>query len=423
MTVRFFRAPDLREALLRMQTDMGDNAVVLYQRRVATSRWWPFGARQWEVAAVQPAQDPVPPAYIADRVVSPWEELPIGADLAELKAKLTMLVQTASLARLPGCGEALISCYEELCRVGMKPELSQALVLAARDDLSSRAQTEPQVVEATTRRQIELKLQTRSPRVLCGSGPLVIFMLGPTGVGKTTTVAKLAARQALIEGRRVGIINLDTSRPGAHEQLDALIQPLNTVPVDSAITDEGFQQKLAAQSARDVVFVDTPGVGRQDRSELARLRGLAESAPRRQCFLVLNASTSLVEMEATLRSFQPIGLDGIILTKLDETGALGPAVSLACGSSVPIAYLTNGRRIPHDIQAATPEHLSGLLLGSVRPEAGSAEKEPARQPVSRPVVARKTPSEARRGGRRKIVGLQTGPQPGSKRMAKGGVAA
>ena len=123
-----------------MQAEMGDEAVVLYQRRVATSRWWPFSARQWEVGAAQLANKSVP--------ATSMPEQPIEADLAELKGKLSMLVQAASLARLPGCSEALIACYEQLCQEGLRPELSQALVLAARDELSSRAQTEPEVVRS-----------------------------------------------------------------------------------------------------------------------------------------------------------------------------------------------------------------------------------------------------------------------------------
>ena len=267
-----------------------------------------------------------------------------------------------------------------LCDRGLDSELAKALVLAARDELSTLAQSQHELVQAAVRRQLEKQLNTRLPKVIPGRGALVIFVFGQAGVGKTTTLLKLAARLVLYEDRRVAIVNADTARPASQLQIEFLAKPFDLV-VETVISShpQALQSALATLADRDVIFVDTPGYSWRERAQILQLDALVKVAPRRQSFLVLGSSIIVEELDQILQGFRPIGLDGLVFSKVDETELTGTIVTLSCQSPVPVAYITTGRRIPDDIEPASPERLSALIFGG----AGSAAGELS---VKRPVL-------------------------------------
>lgn len=360
MPIRIYRASDIREALSQIRQDMGPDAYIVHQRQLRRSGWWPFGRKEWEIVASAPGSDRVLPPPVPDADGSA-----LAAEVSQLRATLSRLVRAADLARLPESSETLTECYDTLCQKGVSPDLAQEVVLAARDELSPTAQHQEEAVYAAVRRHLEKRIRTRSLQTVRGSGPLVVFLLGQAGVGKTTTLVKLATRQ-LLEGRRVCLVNADLERATAGVQIEVFGKALN-VDVETVSGAEAFREALARHQDKQIIFVDTPGYSHRDGERVGKIAALTGLAHRRQSFLVINCTTSLDEMSEIVRGFRPVGLDGLIFSKIDETGSLGMAVSLACQSDVPVAYLTTGRRIPEDIEPVTAARLGALLLNGIAP--------------------------------------------------------
>ncbi len=360
MPTRIYRASDIREALNQIKQDMGPDAYIVHQRPLRRSGRWPFGRKEWEIVASAPGGDRVPSPPVQDA-----GGLALAAEVSELRATLSRLMRAADLARLPESSETLTACYDTLCRKGISPDLAQEVVLAARDELSPTAQHQEEAVYAAVCRHLEKRIRTRSLQPLRGSGPLVVFLLGQAGVGKTTTLVKMATRQFL-EGRRVCLINADLERATAGVQIEVFGKALN-MDVETVSGADAFREALARHEDKQVIFVDTPGYSHRDKERIGRIASLTSLANRRQSFLVINCTTSLDEMSEIVRGFRPVGLDGLVFSKIDEADYLGMAVTLACQSDVPVAYFTTGRRIPEDIEPATAARLSALLFNGIAP--------------------------------------------------------
>ncbi|MCC7353020.1 MAG: hypothetical protein IT330_04620 [Anaerolineae bacterium] len=360
MPTRVYRASDVREALSQIKQDMGPDAYIVHQRQLPRSGRWPFGRREWEIVASAPGGIREAPLPVQDT-----NGAGLAAEMSELRARLARLVRAADLARLPESSETLTECYEMLCRKGIAPDLAQEVILAARDELSPTAQHQEEAVRAAVCRHLEKRIHTRPPQPMRGSGPLVVFLLGQAGVGKTTTLVKLATRQFL-DGRRICLVNADLERATAGVQIEVFGKALN-VDVETVSGAEAFREALARHEDKQVIFVDTPGYSHRDGERIGKIASLTSAAHRRQSFLVINCTTSLDEMNEIVRGFRPVGLDGLVFSKIDETESLGMAVTLACQADVPVAYLTTGRRIPEDIEPGTPARLGALLLSGTAP--------------------------------------------------------
>ncbi|WP_341501683.1 flagellar biosynthesis protein FlhF [Gallaecimonas sp. GXIMD4217] len=186
----------------------------------------------------------------------------------------------------------------------------------------------------------------------------VVALMGPTGVGKTTTVAKLASHYAMHHGvDQVALVTTDTYRIGAHEQLATYGRILGC-PVRQARDAEELEEVLYQLRNRSLVLIDTAGMGQRDLRLNQQLDTLMQSGRVPiQRYLVLAATAQTQVLGDAHRRFSQIPLDGCILTKLDETLSLGGCLSLAVQNALPIGYLTDGQRVPEDLQVAEPQAL------------------------------------------------------------------
>jgi flagellar biosynthesis protein FlhF len=185
----------------------------------------------------------------------------------------------------------------------------------------------------------------------------VIALVGPTGVGKTTTVAKLAARYALRRGvRHASFITTDNYRVGAYEQLRTYGRLLD-IPVRNALNKVELQAHLDDLSVKDLVLIDTAGMSQRDMRISEQLSVLKESKANIKVYLVVAATSQLAGLEETINVFRGIDLDGCILTKLDEAGNIGPAISAMIEQKLPLAYVSDGQRVPEDLHVARIDKL------------------------------------------------------------------
>ena len=181
-------------------------------------------------------------------------------------------------------------------------------------------------------------------------------LIGPTGAGKTTTLAKLAARFAqLHRARDVALVTTDVDRPGAREQLHALGRKLG-ITVCEAEGPEGLTDALDQLVDYPLVLVDTAGYAARDKALLGQVTWLRATRGLRS-LLVLPAHLQAQDMAEAVRRYRMAQPEAVVLTKLDETGRLGGALSVAVKHALPLAYTTAGQQVPSDLEAADASRL------------------------------------------------------------------
>jgi flagellar biosynthesis protein FlhF len=236
-----------------------------------------------------------------------------------------------------------------LAEMGLDPDLARAI-----------AEEIPDSSDAERARFLPLGLLGRrlpvdaSDPVMQGG---VVALVGPTGVGKTTTVAKLAARFAATHGiRDIALVTTDHYRVGASEQLYTYGRLLG-VPVYTVGANDNLAGTLARLEDRKLVLVDTAGLSHRDKTLNTQIAKLRAIGPRLKPYLVLACNTQPASMLEALRSYNPLPLNGCILTKLDEAERIGSALSVSMRRSLPIAYYCDGQRVPEDLYAARADRL------------------------------------------------------------------
>ncbi len=209
----------------------------------------------------------------------------------------------------------------------------------------------------------------------------VVAIVGATGVGKTTTVAKLAARYILRHGKgRVGLITTDNYRVAAHEQLRNYAKILGA-PMRVASDVESLQDALAAFHNKDLVLIDTAGMSQRDMRLNEQLGLLKESGHDIQVYLTLAANNQRGVMTDVAKSFNPVPLSGLILTKVDETTSLGGGLSIAAEQNIPIAYISDGQQVPEDLHPARAHALVSRAVTIMQDVGVGAKDDPISQMI------------------------------------------
>ncbi|SHE68996.1 flagellar biosynthesis protein FlhF [Desulfofundulus australicus DSM 11792] len=202
------------------------------------------------------------------------------------------------------------------------------------------------------------------------NGKIRVF-IGPTGAGKTTTLAKLAARQALFERKRIALVAVYSHRFGAVEELKFYGQTIG-VPVEVVMTPAELASAVEAHQDKETVFIDTEGISCRNAGQLLKLKGFVDALPpSRRVYLVLSATTRNRDLLHMAREFDRVGYSEFIFTKLDETQTRGGVLNLVHQMRRPVSYVTGGQNVPDDIAGLTPRRLAALLLEGVEEDAGA----------------------------------------------------
>jgi flagellar biosynthesis protein FlhF len=198
-----------------------------------------------------------------------------------------------------------------------------------------------------------LKLKKNSPRI--------IALVGPTGVGKTTTTAKLAAMYALNRGNKVALITMDIFRVGAVEQLKTYSRIMG-IPLEVASTPKELEKAVEKHAACDLIFIDTAGRSHKDKEKLDEMKNFLEEKIPMEVYLCLSATTKDRELEEILKRFKIFQISKVVFTKIDECESFGNMVNLLMKDNLQIAYFTTGQRVPEDIEIATPAKLADMIF-------------------------------------------------------------
>ncbi len=330
MRVRSFHAPSAAEALLRARAEMGDRARILATRA---------HARGVELVVVdaRPEEPRGEVSLLRDEIRRLRDRLsePVPPRLADLDRRLRASGVEGELRR-----HALASAA---------PHAGLEALDAAATALAERIPVLP-------------------PRPRDAGGARVIAFAGPTGVGKTTTLAKVAGRLVHEAKRRVALVTLDTYRIGAVEQLRAYADMLRA-PLDVAFTPADLVRSVERHRDCDAVLVDTAGRSPEDTEKLEEMSATLGLVERLEVLLALPATASRASLDVAADRFARTRPTGLVVTKLDETRSSGAVFSLACDRTLPVAFLTDGQEVPHDLQRASGRRIAHLLLTAAAPAA------------------------------------------------------
>jgi len=371
MHIRYFRAANLQAALADIRQQMGPGALVLHTRQVREGwRGW-LGCTEVEVTAglVEPG-DPAADSAGQDVASSLTEANSIGVGDQQATDRAEEL--------LAG----------QLYRQGVPFDVAQRWLTSAAGFAANLTDSRP-LHDVDQTAVLWEHLQRAVTREINLSGPIrtqpgdrrIIALVGPTGVGKTTTVAKLAAGFRIEAKRRVGLLTIDTYRIAAVQQLRAYADIMD-LPMRVVESPDQMQPALAELGDVDLVLIDTAGRSPRSDARVQQLELFLRAARPDETHLVLSATSSTESLRTTLRGFSPVGAGSVILTKLDETSSTAAALAaLTAGDrfmSTPLSYVTNGQQVPDDISVADAGPLTRALL-PVLPgwERNTAEPVPA----------------------------------------------
>ncbi|MEG1256031.1 flagellar biosynthesis protein FlhF [Clostridium sp.] len=189
-----------------------------------------------------------------------------------------------------------------------------------------------------------------------------VALVGPTGVGKTTTIAKLAGNLALVKHKNVGLITVDTYRIGAVEQLKTYADIMN-INFKVVFSINEMEEAIESMKDCDVILVDTTGRSSKNTMQVLELKAFIEKGNVDNTYLVVSATTKGKDMDIIAKGFSNITYRGLILTKLDETGSYGSIVNICNKTNAPMKFITLGQNVPDDIKIPTEDEMVKLVLG------------------------------------------------------------
>jgi len=373
--VRTFRAATMHEALMMVRRELGPQAAILHTREVQTRRLfgWLAGPRQIEVTAatqvnvpsrlpprrVKQEQEPAgPPGAAAQRGAALPEA--VHSQLSELQAMVKQLCRRSEERRTADLPDGLFRLFTDLLDCDLSEQSARELIERVRSQVAFGRDDDVMLAKSRLARMLSSEIATTGPIALVPGKCRIAALVGPTGVGKTTTIAKLAANYRLKEKRRVGLITVDTYRIAAVEQLRTYAEIIE-LPMQVVSTPREMREAVRRMSGLDLVLLDTAGRSPKDEVKIQELRAFLTEAEADEVHLVLSAVAGTSCLQHTVERFSGVGAKAILLTKLDEAPSLGHLLPLLRGN-LPLSYLTNGQNVPDDIEVADAKRLAGLLL-------------------------------------------------------------
>jgi len=258
---------------------------------------------------------------------------------------------------------------------GMAKEHLEELMRATIKQMPTYMKRSPSTVKRYFQVLLKKMIPIRDESLFLDGSKKRLILVGPTGVGKTTTLAKLAARYSFLEHSfRVGIITLDSYRIGAVEQLYTYAKMLK-LPIESALDHNDFKKALDRLEYCDIILIDTIGNSPYDTQKLRKLKSiLSDTECKIDTALVTSATTKLNDLREIYQNFSILDLDSLIVTKFDESKDFGNIFSLTQDSNLPLSYFGIGQEVPDDLSVATSDFLIDSILGDFKKKSSDGQE-------------------------------------------------
>ncbi len=284
---------------------------------------------------------------------------------SKLEAIEKMILHMGRTQQVPVSSDVpkeVFQLYTELIDKGVDHETARAFVIHLKEQATAEQLESYQESHRLLTSLIESTIKVNGPIEAGSTKRKVVALVGATGVGKTTTLAKLAGSFRLRSGIKVGLVTVDTYRVAAVDQLRTYAEIID-LPMKVVKNPAEMRQALDDFTGLDLVLIDTAGRSPRDELQIQELKSILSEAKPDEVHLVMSLTSSIQTLIATIQKFAPANPTSLIMTKLDEAGGIGPLLSLMHQVSVPISYLTLGQDVPDDIELAQPARIARLITG------------------------------------------------------------
>ncbi|MBF0302794.1 MAG: flagellar biosynthesis protein FlhF [Desulfamplus sp.] len=382
-----YKARSIQKALADIKEELGSDAMILATRRIPKSPRDPYSDDMFEVDAapntvertkekldvVQPFSTPLnglsSNAYGGE---NPNSDISIIDELSNIKDLISLVGFGSGMESILCSHTESAGILASLLRAGISEKRSHLILQRASIAMDSDLSRHRGIVQPLKKyviRECMKDIHTRDvfARPLDSGMPHIAAFVGPTGVGKTTTIAKLAADLSIKKKKRVGLISIDNYRIGAFEQLKAYASIMGLLCI-AAFNQEDFIRALKKMESMDVVLIDTAGHSHSDTVRMREFSEVIRSDYKISVHLVLSVTTGFLDMREVVNSFSRLNPETYVFTKVDETRRCGKIFDQINDLQLPVSIITNGQRVPEDLIIPDTRDLLSIMLGSEQSE-------------------------------------------------------
>jgi flagellar biosynthesis protein FlhF len=366
----------MEEAISKVKSDLGPEAIILHTRKL--DRTWPVNmfkrgsveitaaldvnlmdaAREQLPVSVEPGDEV--PEMVGEAIDERFDQ--IQSEIEEIKSIVKTIASQLTdplFQEVPAC---FLDVYEKLLHAKVEDELAKKLMKAIQSQLTTSELATPEKLREKLVSEIARHIPVCPPLHLESGKRKVIALIGPTGAGKTTTLAKLAARYCLYEGKSAVFLTADTYRIAAVDQLKTYAEIIGA-PIEIVFNNQDAREALARHEDKDLVLIDTAGRSPLNESQMGELAALMNVCNPDEIHLVLSITTKLSDQVNAIKRFSVVPISKLIFTKLDESNSPGTMLNIVSKTKLPISYVAIGQNVPEDIKVAEPYKVANLMLG------------------------------------------------------------
>ncbi len=354
MKIKKYRVDSIKEGLAQIKRELGPEAMIIETRKCRRKGFRGFFLpKVIEITAAVDSfalQSDYKSASIKEK------DSKIETDLNQLKSMVAKIL-TSQEERQLSRDTFFDSWFKLLTANDIDDKLARKMLLDIQNKAAGKNISSEVAATLIAGRMKEMLMTSR-----ISLRTKYITFVGPTGVGKTTTLAKLAAYYTFEEEKDVAIITMDTYRIGAVEQLKTYAG-ITGIPIEVVLNKDEMEKTIKKFQKKEIILVDTAGRSSKNTMQISETASYLNQLPSGAVFLVVSATTKPQDLKPIAQGFKRLNYNHLIFTKLDETETYGGLLNMCYFTSKPIAYVTTGQRVPEDIENADAGKLVGKILG------------------------------------------------------------
>lgn len=375
MKAKTYLVRDMQEAVSKIKSDLGNNALIISQRKVKQKGLFGFLKPELlEVIAAVESEKKVEEPNRKYKTSGQEEGIFVAnvericRELNQMRDLLGQMAKNSETINL-SCSKEIELAYTELNGIRKKLQVQGVdetvitdILQKLLNNLSEAELHNENCISLAAEKELSLMMGKTEPLILRSDGkPKIIALIGPTGVGKTTTIAKLAANFALFEKKKVLLVTSDTYRIAAPEQLKTY-GDIMSLSVRVVFNPQDFVKIVTDNQDKDLIILDTAGRNQKNVMHISEIKQYIDAVPDMETYLCVSMNTKKEDVEEILENFRRANIDKLIFTKIDETNTFGIALNVLFNTNRKVSYITNGQDVPDDIEVADTSKLARMLL-------------------------------------------------------------
>lgn len=373
MRVKRYEGRNIQEVISKIKVDLGPSATVLYMKDITQKRLFRKKIKKIEVVAGK--EESKPSLDTAKIELLQWELKELKESVKNISSKINTVSEIPKAAPAPAAAKEAVSpdfferknllapviknMRKRLRDLDIEDDIVDGILDEFQGTYGEKEFMNPSAFEDFLTGYIRRQVEVSGP-IATGERKVVAFV-GPTGVGKTTTIAKLAAHFSLVERKKVSLLTIDTYRIAAVDQLKTYAEIIG-IPVEVVFTPNEFSVSLSKNQDKDLIFIDTAGGNPFDSVRMGELKKFLDQEPHIETHLLISLTTKAKELIEIFNCYNVMHIDRVIFTKLDECKTFGNILNVAAKVGQPISYVTTGQNVPDDIEVGEIDRLMNFIL-------------------------------------------------------------